>query len=458
MNLADKMEIFNDIDDRYLLEAMPKRLLAYGATRNERIYDDRRLPLLFIETVASVAAVALIVGGIFIWTLVGKDLLKAASNSNKATDKYEEHDSVIVPEVTSGQDEITTVPNTTTIPDTTTSSQDDTTDPKPVYTEGLKFMLNDEGNGYVLYYSKYDMGVINIPPTYNGLPVTEIGARVFYSADISEVNIPSSVKIIGTDAFYGCWQLKQVQLPSDLELIGEGAFGSCSGLNSIVIPEGVTEIGVAAFSCCFSLKEIKIPDSVISIDGYAFQSCLGLERLVLGDGLESIGDHAFDNCAKLTDFVIPDSVKMIGDNAFYSCPQLTDMTVPESVMVLGNSVFAQCTNLKSVVINAKVKTINTLFNDCINLESIVFGEGIETLSRAVVISLRNLKQVYFPSTVKYIYSYNFHSWFEEMSDDFKITYNGTVAQWQAVTREYLEYLDKPITVHCINGDCIDGTA
>ena len=33
MNLADKMEIFNDIEDQYLLEAMPKRLLAHS-TKN----------------------------------------------------------------------------------------------------------------------------------------------------------------------------------------------------------------------------------------------------------------------------------------------------------------------------------------------------------------------------------------------------------------------------------------
>ena len=41
MNLADKMEIFNDIEDQYLLEAMPKRLLAYGATRSENILCSR---------------------------------------------------------------------------------------------------------------------------------------------------------------------------------------------------------------------------------------------------------------------------------------------------------------------------------------------------------------------------------------------------------------------------------
>lgn len=456
MNLADKMEIFDGIDDRYLWEAAPKRLLAYGSTRNENVYAQRHLPLLFIETVASVATIALIVGAIFIWTLVGKNLLKAESNSNKATDKHEEHDSVIVPEVTSRQDEITTVPDTTTIPDITTSSRDDTTDPKPVYTEGLNFKLNDEKNGYVLYHYRYKdyVDVINIPSIYNGLPVTEIGAKVFCYSTMKEVNIPNSVKIIGENAFYGCWELEKVDLPPDLELIGKGAFGNCWRLQSIVIPEGVTEIGEAAFEGCSTLKEIKIPDSVISIGGYAFLSCDNLEKLVLSEGLEMIGAHAFACCDKLTDFVIPDSVKMIGDEAFYSCPQLTDMTVPESVTVLGSSIFSGCTNLKRAVINAKVKNATSLFYRCKKLEIIVFGEGIEGVGDVAICEMDSLKQVFLPSTVRNIYSCSFS--YGQSLTDLEIIYNGTVAQWQAVNIEYPYAIDDQITVHCTDGDCIEG--
>lgn len=401
MNLADKMEIFNDIDDRYILESAPKRLWAYGATRSERIYEDRRLPLMFIETVMSVAAVVLILGGIFIWTLVGKDLLKAGGSDDNES-------------VTSVQE------------------NDDT--PASVYSEGLKFEFNEEKNAYVVTgIGVCKDTVINVPPTYNGMPVTEIGDRAFDQS-----------------------ALEHVELPSSLRRIGMYAFKDCKKLESIVIPEGVTEIGVAAFSGCELLKEIKIPGSVISIGDSAFRLCYGLEKLVLSEGIEKISSFAFEDCERLENFVIPNSVKEIGPAAFTYCDQLTDMTIPESVTTMRGAIFTYCANLKNVVVNAKILQINSIVFRCDKLESIVLGEGIAALGDTVICELKSLKRVYLPSTVNFIYRSNFVS--GDMPDDLEIIYNGTVAQWQAVEKEYIVKLDKPITVHCVNGDCIDGPA
>ena len=55
MNRADKTALFDGIDEKYIQDAMPRRLLAYGATRSENIYAQGHLPLLFIEIDISIA-------------------------------------------------------------------------------------------------------------------------------------------------------------------------------------------------------------------------------------------------------------------------------------------------------------------------------------------------------------------------------------------------------------------
>lgn len=413
MNLADKMEIFNDIDDKYILESAPKRLLAYGATRNERIYDDRRLPLIFIETVMSVAAVVLVLGGIFIWTLVGKDLLKAGnSDDNESVTSVQEND------------------------DTPTS----------VYSEGLKFELNENNDSYkVVGIGECKDTAVKIPPTYNGKPVTEIGEYAFQSCQkIIKVNIPESVTVIGEGAFDKCQSLESVNLSSGIEVINSRTFYFCSNLKTIDIPEGVTKIGTYAFQQCSSLKEITLPKSVVSIEQRAFAYCSALEKITLNEGLEIISEYTFLHCESLKNFVIPSSVRVIESLAFQDCEKITDMTIPEGVTVLGDCIFASCDNLINVVVNANVKEINRLFAESRKVESIVLGEGIEVIGEFSKDLLPMLKQVVLPKSIRHI------QWSKIVFLCGEITYNGTVAEWEAITKEYGKPT-MPIPIHCIDG-------
>src|SRR6266446_4190095 len=78
-------------------------------------------------------------------------------------------------------------------------------------------------------------GVVTIPDTINGLPVTSIGDLAFY-----------------------------------------GAFYNNSSLASVTIPDSVTSIGLYAFTDCLSLTNVVIPASIVSIGGYAFYLCTSL--------------------------------------------------------------------------------------------------------------------------------------------------------------------------------------
>jgi len=468
MNLADKIELFDGIDEKLIQEAMPRRLLKYGASRNAPIYDSKNSVFAFIESVASVAIVALVVGGLFIWTLVGKDLLRVENSGDSESS------------VTSEQENVT-------------SEQENDDKPISAYSEGLELERNKRDDGYkVVGIGTCKDTVINIPPTYNGWPVTEIGVYAFKEqSNIVEVIIPNTVESIENEAFRncsslekvtiadsvckigsyvfadcdslteiripegltyiecmfsGCDALKTVELPSSLEAISWKMFEDCISLETIIIPNGVKRIETAAFEGCSLLKEITIPSSVLSIGPRAFENCVLLEKVTLNEGLEYIYDSTFARCGRLANFIIPKSVKHIESLAFFYCESLTEMTIPEGVTYFQPGAFNYCTNLKNLVINANIQTFSGSFLSCDNLESITLGEGIKEIGGMTIYELTGLKKVVLPSTITYIGKSNF-----EKCDDLEIVYNGTVAQWQAIEKEFYDTINVKVPISCSDG-------
>ena len=184
--------------------------------------------------------------------------------------------------------------------------------------------------------------------------------------------------------------------------IGDSAFCDCSNLTSITIPDSVTSIGYGAFYNCSSLTSITIPDSVTSIDFVAFSGCSSLTSVEIGNGVTSIGNYAFRDCSSLT-YNVKDGLKYLGNSnnpylylagttstsittanidrnckiivyaAFEGCSSLTSITIPDRVTSIGYSAFSGCSSLTSVVIGNSVTSIgNYAFEDCSSLTSIKY--------------------------------------------------------------------------------------
>lgn len=95
---------------------------------------------------------------------------------------------------------------------------------------------------------KYPPAIINgevyeIPNT-----VVEIGPQSFYRSQIKNVIIPSSVKKIGSESFFQCYNLEEVNLPEGLERIEWRALYGCHKIKTIVVPSSVTFIDGGAFN------------------------------------------------------------------------------------------------------------------------------------------------------------------------------------------------------------------
>lgn len=185
--------------------------------------------------------------------------------------------------------------------------------------------------------------------------VTSIGNMAFASSAITSITIPSSVTSIGFGPFAMCAKLQNIEtasdnknyvsvdgvlftkdmknliqypvaktnstysIPSTVTVIGTNAFTDSRNLINIDFPEGLTTIGEYAFSACSGLTSIDIPNSVTSIERSAFSWCLGLTSVVIGNSVSEIKDYAFSSAALQNVYCYPTTPPTIYNDTFNGC-------------------------------------------------------------------------------------------------------------------------------------------
>lgn len=107
-------------------------------------------------------------------------------------------------------------------------------------------------------------------------------------------------------------------IPSNIRKIGSFAFSHCRKLRDIEIPSSVNLIGWDAFAGS-ALERINIPNTAKLGDSGIFLDCSNLSEVTLEDGIAEIPARTFDGCKKLMQVIIPKSVKQIGYQAFANC-------------------------------------------------------------------------------------------------------------------------------------------
>jgi hypothetical protein len=175
--------------------------------------------------------------------------------------------------------------------------------------DDLTFALNGDGTEYsVTTCYRNASGSLDIPSTYNGLPVTSIGYMAFSTrVFLTSINIPNSVTSIGWGAFLNCTGLSSITIPDSVTSIGGAAFVSCAGLTSITIPDGVTSIEDATFRDCGGLNSIVIPNSVTSIGDYAFEWCNLLTNITFEGDAPTFGTDVFQYSNSVTIYYYDDA-------------------------------------------------------------------------------------------------------------------------------------------------------
>lgn len=149
--------------------------------------------------------------------------------------------------------------------------------------------------------------------------------------ELTEVNLPNSVKTMLTSAFeenpikkvilsnqleelsnsvFQGNDIEKLDIPDNIKLIGEYAFMD-NLISELSISKNVTKISAAAF-WNNALTEVEIPASVTFIDMRAFQAN-SLSEVVFNEGLNTVQLSAFAE-NELSNLNLPNSISTIGNN------------------------------------------------------------------------------------------------------------------------------------------------
>ena len=145
-----------------------------------------------------------------------------------------------------------------------------------------------------------------------------------YRNSIRALHVEQGITYIGRCAFDSCGNLSDVTLPTSLRIIGQCAFNDCTALRSIQLPEGLTTIMEDAFNAA------------------------GLASITFPSTLGELRDGAFMNCEKLQSLRLPEGLTTIGNWAFYCNPNISSIYIPASVTTIGEEAFIYYNNLATV--------------------------------------------------------------------------------------------------------------
>ena len=228
----------------------------------------------------------------------------------------------------------------------------------------------------------------------------DITSHGWDSSKVQSVEIGSGVTSIGSNAFFGCTNLRSIIIPDSVTSINDHAFQNCSNLTSITIPDSVTSIGPWIFNSCSRLTSINIPDAVTSIGNGTFFGCSSLTSIAIPDGVTTIGESAFSGCSSLTNITIPDGVTSIGECAFSGCSSLTNINIPDGVTNIGYSTFWGCRCLTNINISNCITSIGSqAFSGCSSLTNITIPDGGTSIGSGAFYGCSNLTSISIPDGV-----------------------------------------------------------
>lgn len=279
-------------------------------------------------------------------------------------------------------------------------------------------------------------GVINIP---NGF--TKISDYMFAANGLNTLIIPDSVRSIGKVSFSYCAKITSITLSQNVETIGEEAFENCIKLKRLNsdengvfnLPNSIKTIEHSAFYNISNFTSLTIPDSVTSIGAYAFGEWYLLENLTFGSGMKTFDVDMFgDKLYNLTSVTLS-SVETIGEWAFYTSTKLKRlnsavdgvMNLPNTLKTIETSAFRGLKNFHTVNIPNSVTSIgNGAFLDC-NIQNLNIGSGVKSIGGSALVNALSTNE---------------------------ITYNGTKAQWDSISKSTAFEYGYTYTVHCTDGD------
>ena len=189
-------------------------------------------------------------------------------------------------------------------------------------------------------------------------------------------------------------ELGDIEIPSNITIIRTNAFGGCSTLTSVIIPDSVTSVGDQAFAVCPKLSTITIGANLTTIGNYVFAgtpfSSITISpnnsRLTMIDNylIDTVTQSILVGTTSSASLPSNSSIITIGDGALAYRTDLINVIIPANITEIGRSAFQGCSNLQSITLSGMINTIgNYSFNYCSKLTDVNYGGTISAWNTLV---------------------------------------------------------------------------
>jgi len=278
--------------------------------------------------------------------------------------------------------------------------------------------------------------------------------------------IPSTVRLIGSHAFYKCTALTgNLQIPKLVDYIGYYNFYGCDNLSSFSVETGndffasdngaLYSLSKDRLIACPALKSgtFTIPETVKSIDPNAFNNCALLTGpMYIPAAVDFIGEFAFYGCKTLSGFTTAatNSYYIAQDGLLYSkpldtllvCPlsKIGALTIPYGVRSLGRSALEGCLSLTAVNLPLSLTEIgNFAFQYCTALQTVEIPSSVQKFGKAVFYKCTALSELAIGKTDPPLIDYYFLEGVDKTTCQLVIptsttTLYGKAPYWEAFTK------------------------
>ena len=250
---------------------------------------------------------------------------------------------------------------------------------------------------------KGDATSIKIPRTCDGVEIIAIGENAFENSNITEVELPSSIRIIEDYAFSKCTNLTKINEVPNIESLGRCVFDETqwlknkqAGLDSTdsektetsTTTETTSDTATKATAESTQDKaeqtqpkaESTLPQGVVAYSGWIIDgsTCSG-DIVISGTDIKAIAKDAFRINSSIKSVDITNTgIEVIDDYAF-SESSLAIIKLPNSMKRFGEAVFSKCLSLESIdLTNTVVSELSeNLFSDS-SIKSVSFPKIKDT--------------------------------------------------------------------------------
>ncbi|MGN0206941.1 MAG: leucine-rich repeat protein [Muribaculaceae bacterium] len=241
----------------------------------------------------------------------------------------------------------------------------------------------------------FNSAAITSLPDMPGLK--RIGAGAFSGTKIAVLPSMPSLEVIGEEAFYATQITSLPELPG-LKEIYHWAFAYCPKLARVTLPESLERLEDAFYGCdalwsvtynaidCYcpyrvsprDLERIVIGEKVRRLPKGLYTGNTNITEVTLPKSVEILDPEVFQYCTNLEYVGLADNITTISDNAFYGCSSLTGLHWPLNITTIGSAAFRECSALKVVSLPEGVTTVGAdAFFLCSGVETLYIASTIE---------------------------------------------------------------------------------